>query len=72
MNRTEWYLALIVYLLASIMYTLGDQHTPIFITYFTLILVHIFPVYLLFEIFIGDGWASDVFGEGHTSKREGE
>lgn len=68
MDRTEWFLALIVYLLASIMYTIGDQNTPIIITYYTLILIHLFPTYIIFDIIITSEKDDSMFSKRYKSK----
>lgn len=59
-NRTEFFLALMTFLLTSIVYVLGDGNTtPQIIVVPVLIVVHGIPIYLLRElkIYIGDNTA---------------
>lgn len=47
MNRTELFLALIVFLLAAQVYETGDGHTPEFIVIPVLMILFLFPFYVV-------------------------
>jgi len=46
MDRTELFLALIVFLLAALVYETGDGNTPEFIVVPVLLLIFMFPIYV--------------------------
>ena len=50
MDRSELFLALIVFLLAAFLYETGDANTPEFIVIPVMILLFIFPVYIALTI----------------------
>jgi len=47
MDRTEVFLALIVFLLAALVYEIGDGNTPEFIVIPVLMILFLFPVYVV-------------------------
>ncbi|MBZ6497022.1 hypothetical protein [Natrinema longum] len=53
MDRTEYYLVVIIFLLASIIQEVGDQHTPDMIAIISIAIVYISPIYLLINM-VGD------------------
>lgn len=52
MDRIELFLALIVFLLAAQIYEMGDGHTPVFIVIPVLIIIYLFPLYLVGTVII--------------------
>jgi len=52
MERTELFLALIVFLLAAQVYERGDGHTPEFIVIPVLMILFLFPVYVVGTVVI--------------------
>lgn len=52
MDRTESLLGLLVFLLAALVYETGDGHTPEFIAIPVLLILFLFPVYLIGVVFI--------------------
>ena len=52
MDRTELLLALIVFLLAALVYETGDGTTPEFIVIPVLMILFIFPVYVVGTVII--------------------
>lgn len=47
MDRTELFLALIVFLLAAQVYDTGDDHTPIFIVIPAMLILFLIPIYIV-------------------------
>ncbi|MDZ5813178.1 MAG: hypothetical protein ACOCPY_01520 [Halorubrum sp.] len=52
MDRTELFLALITFLLAALVYETGDGDTPEFIVIPVLMILFIFPVYVVGTVVI--------------------
>jgi len=50
MDRTEYFLAIITFLLASVVYVIGDGNTPTIIVLPVLVLLYGTPIYLLIAI----------------------
>ncbi|WP_178917861.1 hypothetical protein [Natronomonas gomsonensis] len=52
MNRTELFLALIVFLLAALIYETGDGTTPEFIVIPVLLILFVIPIYAIGALII--------------------
>lgn len=52
MDRTELFLALIVFLLAILIYETGDGNTPEFIVITILLIIFVFPFYIVGALLI--------------------
>ncbi|MCY4732025.1 hypothetical protein KY092_15795 [Natronomonas gomsonensis] len=52
MNRTELFLALVVFLLAALVYETGDGNTPEFVVIPVLLILFLLPIYVVGALII--------------------